>query len=103
MILNIPYNQYINRQLLCCKTCLPMVSIGSFYVDWNSGEGFLVDQLGGKTLKIGDTLELMAVERDQRCKFITIYPETAEGKLRLLRHVNKQHGCCTGVYACVLK
>ena len=80
-----------------------MVAIWSFYVDWNSGEGFFEDQLVGKKVKIGDTLELMVVEHDQRCKINTIYPQTAEVNFQILRHVNKQHGGCTGVCVSVLK
>ena len=43
------------------------------------------------------------VERDPRCKFITIHPETAETDPALLRHVTRKHEGFAGVYAAVIK
>ena len=43
----------------------------------------------GKRIAVGDKVELMVVERDPRCKFITIHPETAETTPALLKHVNR--------------
>ena len=75
----------------------------NFYVDWSDGGGFYEDELVGKVVKVGDTVELMVVERDPRCKFITIHPETAETDPALLRHVTKEHEGFAGVYAAVIK
>ncbi|MDE0717975.1 MAG: MOSC domain-containing protein, partial [Rhodospirillaceae bacterium] len=46
---------------------------------------------------------IMVGERDPRCKFITIHPETAETDPALLRHVTKEHEGFAGVYAAVIK
>ncbi len=75
----------------------------NFYVDWNDESGFYEDDLVGKTVRIGDTVEVMVVERDPRCKFITIHPETAETDPALLRHVTRAHEGFAGVYAAVIK
>jgi len=75
----------------------------NFYVDWDDKGGFYEDELVDKKVKIGNTVELMIVERDPRCKFITIHPETAETDPKLLRHVTKAHEGFAGVYAAVLK
>ncbi len=75
----------------------------NFYVDWDNSAGFYEDQLVGKKIHVGDTVELMIIERDPRCKFITINPETAETEPKLLKHVTRKHEGFTGVYAAVLK
>ena len=61
----------------------------NFYVDWADEGGFYEDELVGRRVTVGDKVELMVVERDPRCKFITIDPETAETTPALLKHVNK--------------
>ena len=75
----------------------------NFYVDWESESGFYEDKLVGQTIKIGPSLEVKIVERDARCKMITINPDTAEQNRQLLRHVNQVHQRCTGVYGLVQK
>ena len=75
----------------------------NFYVDWESKNGFYEDTLVGKTIKIGHSLEIKVVERDPRCKMITINPDTAEQNRQILRHVNQVHQRCTGVYGLVVR
>ncbi len=75
----------------------------NFYVDWKDKGGFFEDELVGKKVKVGDSVELMVLERDPRCKFITIHPETAETDPKLLKHVTRKHEGFAGVYAAVLK
>ena len=57
----------------------------------------------GETLKIGERLEIKIIERDPRCKMITLDPDTAEASPKLLRHVAKNHGGDAGVFAAVLR
>ena len=72
-------------------------------VDWHDGDGYYEDSLVGRTLRIGDKLELQILERDPRCKMITLDPDTAEISPRILKHVSRKHEGYTGVYAAVLK
>lgn len=74
----------------------------NFYVDWDSGGGFCENELIGRKLKIGDSLETIVLGPDPRCKVITIDPETAETSPELLRQVARNHGGCAGVFAGVL-
>lgn len=75
----------------------------NFYVEWeNQDDPYFEFSLIGKTLKIGDRLEVAIVERDPRCKMITLDPDTAEGTPKLLRHVARNHGGDAGVFAAVL-
>ena len=75
----------------------------NLYVDWAEQGGFYEDELVGKRVAVGDKVELMVVERDPRCKFITIHPETAETTPALLKHVNRTRDGFAGVYAAVIK
>ena len=76
----------------------------NFYVEWdNQDDPFYELSLVGKTLKIGDWLEVMIVERDPRCTMITLDPDTAEATPKLLQHLGRKHGGDAGVFAAVLQ
>ena len=75
----------------------------NFYMDWDGAGGFYENRLVDRRLAIGDSLEVMILGLDPRCKVITIDPDTAERSHRLLRHVARNHGGHAGVYAGVLK
>ncbi|MDQ2802967.1 MAG: MOSC domain-containing protein, partial [Pseudomonadota bacterium] len=47
------------------------------YVDLGAGEGFAEEEFLGRSLRIGDKTVIAMVERDPRCKMITIDPDTA--------------------------
>ena len=74
----------------------------NIYADFPGRAGFCEDELVGRELKIGATVVLAIVERDPRCKMITLDPGTAEAMPALIRHVAAAHGRCAGVYAEVL-
>ena len=75
----------------------------NFYVDWdNRDDPFYENTLVGKTLKIGEWLEVVIVERDPRCTMITLDPDTAEATPKLLQHVSRKHDGDAGVFAAVL-
>ena len=65
-------------------------------------QGFAEDGLVGKRLKIGDKVEIAVLERDPRCKMITLDPDTAEQSPELIRTVTRAHGGMAGVYGAVL-
>ncbi len=76
----------------------------NFYVEWDDQDDpFYENSLVGKTLKIGEWLELMIVERDPRCTMITLDPDTAEATPRLLRHLARNHAGDAGVFAAVVQ
>ncbi|MFL6449667.1 MAG: MOSC domain-containing protein [Bryobacteraceae bacterium] len=74
----------------------------NIYVDLATGQGFSEDQLVGHRLRIGPNVLLMAVERDDRCKMITLDPETAEPTPELMKLVAASHESRVGIYADVL-
>jgi len=74
----------------------------NLYVDLNSGESFAEDAFVGRQLRIGPKLTVHILERDIRCRMISIDPETLDENAEILRHVAKNHDGTAGVYAAVL-
>ena len=76
----------------------------NFYIEWeNQDDPFYELSLVGKTLKIGDYLEVMIVERDPRCTMITLDPDTAEETPKLLQLLGRNHDGDAGVFAAVIQ
>ncbi len=72
------------------------------YVDLESRGGFGEDSLVGRTLRIGSKVVLAVLERDPRCKMITLDPETGEANPEFIKKVANVHDGKAGVYAAVL-
>ena len=64
--------------------------------------GFAEDRLVGRRLRVGSRAEIMVLERDPRCKMISLDPETGAHNPQILRIVAKRHDACAGVYCAVL-
>lgn len=74
----------------------------NIYVDLESGTGFAEDGFVGHMLRIGSKTTISILERDPRCKMITLDPDTAESTPQLLRTVAQSHEGNAGVFAAVL-
>ena len=74
----------------------------NFYVKWNDNRPAYENDLLGHRLKIGDRLEINVLERDPRCKVITVNPDTAEVDSKLIKHIAQSHEGYAGVYGAVL-
>jgi uncharacterized protein len=72
------------------------------YLNLLSDDGFGEDELVGRRLRIGSHAEVMVLERDPRCKMISLDPETGEHNPEVLRKVARAHAAYAGVYAAVL-
>ena len=72
------------------------------YLDLGSAPGFAEDGFVGRKLRLGAQVVLAVVERDPRCKMITLDPDTAEPNPDLLRKITRDHEGKAGVYATVL-
>jgi uncharacterized protein YcbX len=72
------------------------------YVDSASGRGFREDALVGRSLRIGSKAVVSVLERDPRCKMISLDPDTGEHNPQILRTVARVHGNMAGVYCAVL-
>ncbi len=64
--------------------------------------GFAEDALVGRRLRVGSRAEIIVLERDPRCKMISLDPETGEHNPQILRVVAKRHAANAGVYCAVL-
>ena len=74
----------------------------NIYLDLDSGSGFGEDAFVGRTLRIGAKAMISVLERDSRCKMISIDPDTAEVNGEILRKVSRGHDGKAGVYCAVL-
>jgi uncharacterized protein len=72
------------------------------YLDLESAPGFAEDGFVGRTLRLGPKVTIAVLERDSRCKMITIDPDTAEPSGAVLRQVSRVHDGMAGVYGAVL-
>jgi len=64
--------------------------------------GVAEDNFVGSRLRIGSTATIMVLERDPRCKMISLDPDTGEHNPEVLRKVAQTHGSFAGVYCAVL-
>ncbi len=74
----------------------------NLFLDLSTAEGFAEDDYVGKTLAIGPKAKVLILERDPRCKMITLDPETGKINPRVLQHIGRDHGGHAGIYAAVL-
>ena len=72
------------------------------YFNLASGDGFAEGELVGRRLRIGSHAEIMVLERDPRCKMISLDPDTGEHNPEVFRKVVQAHGNFAGVYCAVL-
>ncbi len=72
------------------------------YADFGSMAGFAEEGFIGSRLRIGGRAEVAVVERDPRCKIITLDPDTAEANPEILRKLARGHEGFAGVYGAVL-
>lgn len=74
----------------------------NIYTNLESDHGFAEDGLVGCRLRIGAKAVVMVLERDPRCKMISLDPETGEHNPEVLRKVAQGHDAFAGVYCAVL-
>ena len=75
----------------------------NIYLDLDGEGGFAEDAFVGASFKIGDEVTIAVVDRDPRCKMITLDPDTGEMNAKLLQKVGRAHGGRAGVYGVVLQ
>lgn len=79
----------------------PLRFRANFYASWDSGKPFYEDQLVGKTLKIGQTVELKVVKKDSRCVITTLDPNSSKASPQVLETIKTNHAGCVGIYATI--
>ena len=74
----------------------------NIYFNLVSGYGFAEDELVGRKLRICPNAVVMVLERDPRCKMISLDPDTGEHNPEILSKVVQVHDNFAGVYCAVL-
>lgn len=72
------------------------------YMALEEQAGFAEDAFVGKSLQIGSKTVLYVLERDPRCKMITLDPDTGECNPAILKTVVKTHDGMAGIYGAVI-
>ncbi len=68
----------------------------------NVPEPFWEDTLVGQTIRVGPQAVFRILERDPRCRFITLDPDTAEPLPDLMKLLDRHHQTRVGIYAAVV-
>lgn len=74
----------------------------NLYLNLTAENGFAEDELIGRRLRFGSRAVVMVLERDPRCKIVSLDPETGQHNPEVLRTVAQAHDTCAGVYCAVL-
>jgi uncharacterized protein YcbX len=74
----------------------------NIYFDLESGVGFGENEFVGRTLRIGTKAVVAVVDRDPRCKMITLDPNTAGANPEVMKRLARNHEGKVGVYGAVL-
>jgi MOSC domain-containing protein len=74
----------------------------NIYINLVSDSGFAEDEFVGRKLRIGPNATVAVLERDPRCKMISLDPDTGEHNPEVLRRVAQDHSAFAGVYCAVL-
>ena len=72
------------------------------YLDLADPKGFSEKSLVGRSVRIGSKVVVCVLERDPRCKMITLDPDTALPSPEVLRNVAQNHDGMAGVYGAIL-
>jgi uncharacterized protein len=74
----------------------------NIYATFGAMSGFAEDAFIGRRLQIGTKAVIAVMDRDPRCKMITLDPDTAEARPEVLRRVAQAHDGKAGLYGAVL-
>lgn len=74
----------------------------NIYLDLKSGRGFDEDTFVGRTLRVGTKATIAVMERDPRCKMITLDPDTGQQNAEVMKQLARAHETKAGVYGAVL-
>jgi uncharacterized protein YcbX len=74
----------------------------NIYLDLKSGRGFEEDTFVGRILHVGTKASIAVMERDPRCKMITLDPDTGQQDSEVMKQLARAHETKAGVYGAVL-
>jgi uncharacterized protein YcbX len=74
----------------------------NIYADLESVNAFVEDEFVGKHLRIGAKTTIAVVNRDSRCKMITLDPDTSRQEPEIMKRLSRNHEGKAGIYGAVL-
>ena len=74
----------------------------NIYLDLDGTGGFGEDEFVGRSLRVGGKAIVAILERDPRCKMISLDPDTGKHDPQVLRKIAQAHDNLAGVYCAVL-
>jgi uncharacterized protein YcbX len=74
----------------------------NIYLNLKSGKGFDEDLFVGRRLRVGAKTTIAVMDRDPRCKMITLDPDTGEQNAKIMKQLASAHETKAGVYGAVL-
>jgi hypothetical protein len=74
----------------------------NIYINLTSEHGFSEADFVGRKLRLGPKAVIAVLERDPRCKMVSLDPDTAEHNPEVFRKVAQAHEAFAGVYCAVL-
>jgi uncharacterized protein len=74
----------------------------NIYLDLKSGTGFDEDTFVNRTLRVGAKTTIAVMDRDTRCKMITLDPYTGQQNAEIMKQLARAHETKAGVYGVVL-
>ncbi|MBV9960299.1 MAG: MOSC domain-containing protein [Acidobacteria bacterium] len=74
----------------------------NIYLNLTSDQSFAEDEWVGRKLRLGPRAVIAILERDPRCKMISLDPDTGAHQPEVLRQVAQAHEAYAGVYGAVL-
>jgi len=74
----------------------------NLYVELESGNAFGEEEFVGRTLRIGAKTVVAVLQRDSRCKMITLDPATAHANPEVMSRLARHHEGKAGIYGAVL-
>lgn len=74
----------------------------NIHLELTAEDGFAEDKWVGRRLRIGSRAVVAVLERDPRCRMISLDPETGGHDPQVLRSVAQAHEASAGIYCAVL-
>jgi uncharacterized protein len=74
----------------------------NIYAHLTAGNGFTEDSFVGRRLQIGSRVVVAVLLRDERCKMITIDPDSGHETPAIMRNVARAHSGAAGIYCAVM-
>ena len=74
----------------------------NIYVTLESGNAFGEDEWVGRVVRIGAKAAIAVMQRNSRCKMITLDPDTTQANPDVFKSIARDHDGQVGVYGAVL-